>query len=695
MPQPQAADQAPPRTRTAQRDAMPLQVREARVQPQTFNAERNTVQVMWSNGARVRRYDWWTERYYEEELVVSPDSVDMSRFDAGAVQVLDGHDRYSVVRAILGIADRGWLENGEAMAEIRLSGRDDLAGIVGDIRAGIIRDISCGYSVERYEIVRAQDRTDGINMDLWRATRWTPHEISFVAVPADPSAGTRDLPAQYPCQFTRAEVPATSPQEQHMPQANQPGAAAAIVADDTTRSAPAVASAPAVPAAPAADAAEAARQAEIARGADITELCARHGVPQLAANFIRSGASVDQAARAVLDEVGRRDAAAGGHTNVRGIRTERDEQETRLRGIEEMLLHRCDARSELTDNGRQYRGMSLLELGRDYLERAGINTRGMTRMALATQFLQFRSGGMMGTSDFASLLANVANKRLRQGYTENMPSYTRWARRAPNAPDFKQMSVVNLAGAPDLLQTNEHGEFKYGAMTDGKETYSMLTYGRIVSFTRQALINDDLRGFDRMVGAFGNSAARLENRTVYGILTANANLSDGGALFNATAVTSAGGHANLTSTGTAISIDSLGVGRTLMRLQKGLQGEELNIAPAYLIVPATKEHLAYQFTSSNYVPATAGAVNEFRGGGRTAVEPVVEALLDANSTTAWYLAANTGAVDTVEYCFLDGAEGPVIESEVGFEVDGISYKCREDFAAKAIDFRGLYKNNGA
>jgi hypothetical protein len=53
-----------------------------------------------------------------------------------------------------------------------------------------------------------------------------------------------------------------------------------------------------------------------------------------------------------------------------------------------------------------------------------------------------------------------------------MPSYQRWARRAPDAPDFKSMSVVNLAGAPDLLQVNEHGEFKYGAMTDGKETYS-------------------------------------------------------------------------------------------------------------------------------------------------------------------------------------------------------------------------------
>jgi hypothetical protein len=354
-----------------------------------------------------------------------------------------------------------------------------------------------------------------------------------------------------------------------------------------------------------------------------------------------------------------------------------------------------DARAQLTDNGRQYRGMSLMEIGRDHLERQGVTTRGMTRMELATQILQHRSGGSMATSDFASLLQNVANKRLRQGYTENMPSYARWARRAPNAPDFKQMSVVNLAGAPDLLRTNEHGEFKYGAMTDGKEVYSMLTYGRIVSFTRQSLINDDLRGFDRLVSAFGNAAARLENRTVYAILTANANLADGGALFNATATTSAGGHANLTSTGTAISVASLGVGRAAMRLQKGLQGEELNLTPSYLIVPATQENLAYQFTSANYVPATSSAVNEFRAGGRTALEPVVEALLDANSTTAWYLAASTGAVDTVEYCFLDGAEGPVIESEVGFEVDGISYKCREDFAAKAIDFRGLYKNNGA
>jgi hypothetical protein len=294
----------------------------------------------------------------------------------------------------------------------------------------------------------------------------------------------------------------------------------------------------------------------------------------------------------------------------------------------------------------------------------------------------------MGTSDFSSLLANVASKRLRDSYAQNPGTYQQWARRAPNAPDFKSMSVVALSGAPDLLQVNEHGEFKVGTMSDGQETYKMLTYGRIVSLTRQAVINDDLSGFDRLVSSFGNSSARLENRTVYSQLTANAALSDGVALFHAS-------HNNLAGTGAAIAIASLGAARTAMRLQKGMAGEELNITPNFLIVPAALEQIAYQFTSANYVPATQAAVSEFRAGGRTAITPIVEPILDANSATAWYLASDNGQVDTVEYCYLDGAEGPILESEPGFEVDGISYKCRLDFASKAIDYRGLYRNPGA
>jgi hypothetical protein len=251
------------------------------------------------------------------------------------------------------------------------------------------------------------------------------------------------------------------------------------------------------------------------------------------------------------------------------------------------------------------------------------------------------------------------------------------------------MSVVQLSGMPDLLQTNEAGEFKYSSLSDGAETYALLTYGRIVTLSRQALINDDLRAFDRLVSGFGSSASRLENRLVYAQLTGNPVMSDGTALFDAA-------HGNLgTGAGSALGFPSLSAGRAAMRKQKGLQGEPLNLAPAYLIVPSDLEQTAYQYTSSQFVPAKPSDVNEFRAGGRSALEPIVEPLLDGFNTKSWFLAASNSQVDTVEYCYLDGAEGPVIESEIGFEVDGVSFKCREDFATKVIDHRGLYRGDGA
>ena len=311
----------------------------------------------------------------------------------------------------------------------------------------------------------------------------------------------------------------------------------------------------------------------------------------------------------------------------------------------------------------------------------------MDRLRLATDILHFRSGAH-GTSDFATLFANVANKRMRDAYEENLGTYTQWARRAPNAPDFKNINIVQLSGAPELLQTNEHGEFKYGTMKDAGVSYALVTYGRMVSLTRQAIINDDLRAFERLVSAFGASSSRLENRLVYSQLAGNPMMGDGKELFHTDRKNLA------TGAGSALQLSTLKAGRTAMRLQKGLQGEELNLAPNFLIVPATLEQDAYQLTSANYVPAKQADVNEFRAGGRTAVEPIVEPILDGMSDAAWFLASGNSQVDTVEYCYLDGAEGPVIESQVGFETDGVTWKCRLDFAAKAVDYRGLYQGAG-
>jgi len=683
-----------PQTRSATDPRnMPSLSREAQLVPTTYNEADNTVEVVWTTGSRVRRYDWWTDKPYEEELAVTPEAVDMARFDAGTVQVIDNHRMHGGVQSIIGIALSGSIANGQGRATLRLSTRAEMAGIVADIKAGIIRSISFGYNITTFEITRAIDRTDGVNMDLYRAVRWQPFEISFVTVPADAEASTRTAPANgMPCEFiTRAPAQtAPSNQEDNMTIATQPGAqnpAPAPATRSAADPAPAPAPVPAPAAAPVSDdAATRAAQEANTRAADITDLCARHGVSNLAAGLIRSGNSLDQARSAVLDEMARTDAARGGHQNVR-IQVVGSEYEVRMAGIEEAIMHRIRAGTKLTDNGRQYRGLSLIELGRDFLESQGVSTRGMDRMRLATDILHFRSGAH-GTSDFSTLFANVANKRMRDAYQENAGTYTQWARRAPNAPDFKNINIVQMSGAPELLQTNEHGEFKYGTMKDAGTSYALVTYGRMVSLTRQAIINDDLRAFERLVTAFGASSSRLENRLVYSQLAGNPVMGDGSPLFHAD-------HKNLaTGAGSILALATLKAGRTAMRLQKGLAGEELNLAPNFLIVPATLEQDAYQLTSANYVPAKQADVNEFRAGGRTAVEPIVEPILDGMSETGWFLASSNSQVDTVEYCYLEGAEGPVIESQTGFEVDGVTWKCRLDFAAKAVDHRGLYQGAG-
>ena len=75
--------------------------------------------------------------------------------------------------------------------------------------------------------------------------------------------------------------------------------------------------------------------------------------------------------------------------------------------------------------------------------------------------------------------------------------------------------------------------------------------------------------------------------------------------------------------------------------------------------------------------------------------PISEPRLDAASATAWYLAASPNQIDTIEYAYLEGQQGAYIETRNGFDVDGVEIKCRLDFGAKAIDWRGLYKNAGA
>lgn len=687
---------AAPNTPPGQRDMrdLPVQVRAATLEPATFNEAENTVEVVWTQGATVRRYDYWNDKPYEEALSVTPEAVDMTRFDAGTMQVLDGHRTYGGVSAILGIAERGWIEGGEGRATIRLSQRPELAGIVSDIRAGVIRAISFGYSVERYEITRAQDRTDGVNMDLYRAARWTPQEISFVTVPADAGAGTRSSPQAtqqqgapqggLPCEFVRAAAHQPANQEQRMPQATTQGEGGNVNASQTTPPTASVVENRAAPAAPAASAVA----MDGARAADILALCTRHGQPALVDELLRSNASIEQARAAVLDRLDAADQQRRGGSTV-SVQTVRDEHDTRMRGMQEAIMSRMDPRAQLTDAGRQYRGLSLVEMAREALDGLGVSTRGMSRNEIASRAFAVRAGGHHTTGDFPSLLGGVGARRLRAAYELAPSTFQLWARQAANLPDFRITNVLSVGGAPELKKLNEAGEYTYGTISEDATGYRAFSYGRAIGLTRQMFVNDDLGSFDRLLTRFGESARRLENRLVYDQITGNPTMQDGTALFHAS-------HGNLLTTGSALSLENMAKARAAMRKQKDLDGKTtLNLTPAYLLVPSDLEQLAYQFTSSNYVPAKASDVNEFRQGGRTAVEPIVEPLLDELSVASWFLAARSGQIDTVEYAYVDGSEGVRTETFASEDIDGVKVRATLDFAAKVIDWKGLQKATGA
>ncbi len=657
---------------------LPLITREASLRLVRGEGDDMTIDVIWTTGATVqrRRHEGWDDVVeYDEELVVTPGAVRMDRLNAGA-PFLDSHRSWgleSVVGSVLPGTAR--IEGGQGFARVRLTSAPDAAPIVQRIMDGTVSAVSVGYRVHRYDITKAQGKRE-----LWRAVDWEPMEISAVAMPADPGAHIRGADprpeALTPYLLTRADAPAPSPNQSRttMPETQTPEAEAAV----ETRAAPITQ--------PAADPSPDAIRTEANRSAaEVLALCERHALGAgFAADLIRRGLSLDAARAAILDKLVEADApAARGSEPVAATARGTGAGDAAYRdAMSEALLHRHNpGRAQLTDRAREFRGLTLLELARHALDRRGIATRGLSKMELAIEALIGRSG-LHSTSDFPLILANAANKTLRAAYDTTPRTFTVWARQAV-ITDFKPVARNQLGGAPDLLRVPESGEFTYGTIGESREVYALVTYGRIVGITRQTLINDDLDAFTRIPSAFGAAAADLESDLVYSIFSTNPNMADGNPLFHAS-------HANLGTAGT-ISETTLAEAYRLFGNQRGLEGRQISVLPRYIITPPGVRSVEARKNVTATTPNAVAGVIAFAN----RLEPIEEArLIPAAGPDPWFLAADPSRIDTIEFAYLEGQQGVYTETRSGFEVDGIEIKARHDFAAKAIDWRGLFRNAG-
>jgi ATP-dependent protease ClpP protease subunit len=410
------------------------------------------------------------------------------------------------------------------------------------------------------------------------------------------------------------------------------------------------------------------------KGLAVGSYATMKGVPELiAAACDDTNCTLDMAREQLLAHIGKSaEPLAAGH-----VVTVEDETDKFRRGVSAALQIRAGIAKN--DGANPYRGHTLYELARASLERGGVKTSHLDKMGVVAAAFTHT------TSDFTNLLADVANKAMLKGYEEAEETFQRWTSKG-TLSDFKVTKRVGLDTFPTLSEVPEGGEYKYATMGDRGESIVLATYGKLFSITRQAIINDDLDAFSKVPRMMGRAAPRTVGNLVYAVLTANAAMADGVALFHAT-------HKNLL-TGAALSTASVDAMATAMRKQKDATGSTLNVRLGSLIVPVALEGLALTVANSEF-EVTSNKDSTLPNYMRGRFEVISDARLDEASATVWYGAANPSAFDTVEVSYLDGVETPTLEQQSGWGIDGVEFKVRLDAGVKALEFRTLAKNPGA
>jgi hypothetical protein len=450
---------------------------------------------------------------------------------------------------------------------------------------------------------------------------------------------------------------------------------------------------------------------------EIVALCKASGVERAYADKLcNKRVPLKIARKLILEKIMRSKpiGSTSGHERIEVTRSGDDKFNAAIRdGLLQRAFRGAGLKASPFADGRpasgsdEFKHFGLKRMAEKILQRAGVNTDRMSDRDIALVAMGSPSScnrfnierSYHTTGMFANLLLDAANKTLLAAYEEANTTYQAWVRTAPAVADFKAINRIRFSEAPDLEVVPEARPYKEGVMTDQRETYKVEKYGAMFSVTWETVVNDDLDAISRIPAMHGNAAKRKVNKVCYNVLTSNPTMSDTFGLFSASHASGS----NFSNASAAPAVATLNTAYAAMMVQKGMNSDTiLAITPKHLIVPAALSATAAQLITSTADPLaggnTAGNANTnniYGPSGVRALNLIVEPLLDAYSTTAWFLASDYASVDTVEVSFLQGEESPVLENEWDFNTDCYKYKIRQTFGVAPIDWRGLYKYHNA
>jgi ATP-dependent protease ClpP protease subunit len=357
-----------------------------------------------------------------------------------------------------------------------------------------------------------------------------------------------------------------------------------------------------------------------------------------------------------------------------------------LAGAAQAILVRAGL--EKREAGNEFYGRSLADLAETALSMKGVSTRGLTKDGIARKVLASHT-----SSDFPLLLSNAAGKVLRNAYQLAPVTWNRWCK-VGSVSDFKIASRHTIGSFSSLVTKPEAGEYQQGTISEEREPIQAATKGRYISLSREMIVNDDLAAFTGMAARLGRAAARTVEADVYTLLASNSGagptMSDTGAFFNNTVVTTAGGHANLGSG--VITVANIAIGEAAMMKQrdKGLN-DYLAIQPRFLVCSVDRKQTAWEVLNSLTDVSQTNSAKRNYVQAQLNLEVVASPYLAA---APWYLFADPMDAEAFEVAFLDGVQEPFIDDEIEFMTDALNMKVRLDYGVAAIDWRAGWRSTG-
>jgi len=316
------------------------------------------------------------------------------------------------------------------------------------------------------------------------------------------------------------------------------------------------------------------------------------------------------------------------------------------------------------------------------------------------------------TANFPAVVANIQNKILLKHWNSKKmnESYGWWKKIATidhftNLNDVAWIRTGTISSLPTVAERGEYTELPIG---DNKETDSWEKFGGYIPLTIEAVLRDDIRAFRNMPRELAMAGMRNISEQIAEIFTtasgAGPTLADTGALFNSTAVTTAGGHANLLTTAlgtdyTAWNAVAAAVYNQPMLVKNSSgnygTGKKMAIDPSFVLVPrALKNQAEALFVPRWEAQAQNVSAVSPSWGGRVEVLTVPE-WTDAND---WAAAIDPEFVAGVMIGEIFGVEPQIFSasSEIDpamFANDESRIKVRQFLAVGVADYIPLHKSN--